>query len=82
MFCISASLITAAVTCVVNSWWTGQPSPSTLHWWIYRYAKHGFNSWKCSNLAWNSSSSPNFYFGILPLCGLQLPLSRKAFVLI
>jgi len=39
-----------------------------------RNAKHGFNSWKWSNLAWNSSSSLTIYFSILSLCGLQLPL--------
>ena len=46
--------------------------------WIYkeftRNAKHGFNSWKWSNLYWNSSSSITIYISILPLCGLQLPL--------
>ena len=39
-----------------------------------RNAKHGFNFWKWSNLAWNSSSSFTIDFSILPLCGLQLPL--------
>jgi len=41
-----------------------------------RNAKHGFNFWKWSSLAWNSSSSRN-YFSILPLCALQLPLREK-----
>ena len=39
-----------------------------------RNAKYGFNSWKWSNLAWDSSSSLTIYFSILSLCGLQLPL--------
>ena len=37
-----------------------------------RNAKHGFDSWKWSNLARNSSSSLTIYLSILPLCGLQL----------
>ena len=57
-FCISASLISAAVKCVTNGWWTGQPSPTALTLnGFTRNAKHGFSSWKCSNQAWNSSSS-------------------------
>jgi len=36
-----------------------------------RNAKHGFDSWKLSNLAWNSSSSLTIY------CGLQLLLREK-----
>jgi len=39
--------------------------------WIYRNAKHGFDSWKWSNLAWNSSSS------LTICCGLQLPFREK-----
>jgi len=39
-----------------------------------RNARHGFNSWKWSNLAWNSCSSLTIYFSIPQLCGLQLPL--------
>jgi len=76
-FSISASLISAAVKCVTNGWWTGQPSPTTL-------TLNGFtrnaklqSSWKCSNLAWNFSSSLKIYFSIHPLCGLQLPLYEK-----
>jgi len=42
-----------------------------------RNAKHGLNSWKWSNLAWNFSSTLTVYFSILPLCGLQLPLHEK-----
>jgi len=77
-FCISASLISAAVKCVTNSWWIGQPSPATLMLnGFTRNANHGFNSWKCSNLGWKSSSSFKIYFSILPLCGLLLPLHEK-----
>ena len=39
-----------------------------------RNTKHGFNSRKWSNLAWNCSSILTIYFGILPLCGLQMLL--------
>ena len=39
-----------------------------------RNAKHGFNSWKWSHLAWNPSSSLTIYFSILLRCGLQMPL--------
>jgi len=42
-----------------------------------RNAKHGLNSWKWPNLAWNSSSSLKIYFSIRPLCGLQLPLREN-----
>ena len=42
-----------------------------------RNAKHGFYSWKWSNLALNSSGSLTIYFGILPLCGLQMPLRER-----
>jgi len=77
-FCISARLISAAVKCVTNGRWTGQPSPNTVTLNGFpRNAKHGFNSWKCSDLAWNSSSRLKIYFSILPLCGLQLPLPEK-----
>ena len=77
-FCISASLVSAAVKFVTNGWWTGQPSPTTLTLnGFTRNAKHGFNSWKCSYLAWNSFSSLKIYFSILPLYGLQLPPREK-----
>jgi len=36
-----------------------------------RNEKHGFNSWKWSNLAWSSSSSLTIYFNIISICGLQ-----------
>jgi len=42
-----------------------------------RNAKHGFNSWKWSELAWNFSNSLTIYFSIFPFCGLQLPLREK-----
>jgi len=42
-----------------------------------RNAKHGFNSWKWSNLAWNFSKGLAIYFSIFPFCGLQLPLREK-----
>jgi len=42
-----------------------------------RNTKHGFNSWKWSNQAWNFSNSLTIYFSIFPLCGLQLPLREK-----
>jgi len=42
-----------------------------------RNTKHGFNSWKWSNLAWNPSTSLTIYFSIFPLCGLQMPLRKK-----
>jgi len=42
-----------------------------------RNAKHGFNSWKWSNLALNSCSSLTICFGILPFCGLQMPLREN-----
>jgi len=45
-------------------------------------AKHGFNSWKWSNLAWSSSNSVTIYFCILPLCGPANSSSRKTSVLI
>jgi len=45
--------------------------------WIYKERKAWFNSWKCPNLAWNSSSSLKIYFSVLPLCGLQSPLRDK-----
>jgi len=41
-----------------------------------RNAKHGFNSWKCSKLTWNSSNG--LYFSILPFCDLQLPFFAKS----
>jgi len=75
--CLSVSLISAAVKFVTNGWWTGQPSPTTLNGFT-RNAKRGFNSWKWSNLAWNSSGGLTIYFGILPLRGLQLPLRAKS----
>ena len=53
--------------------WTAITDTLTLHGFT-RNAKHGFNSWKWSHLAWNSSSSLTIYFSILPLCGLQMPL--------
>ena len=53
--------------------WTAITDTSTLN-GIARNAKHGFNFWKWSNLAWNSSGSITIYFIILPLCGLPLPL--------
>ena len=54
------------------------PVPTTLTLnGFTRNVKHGFNSSKCSNLAWNSSNSLKMYFNILPLCGLQLPLREK-----
>ena len=54
------------------------PLPTTLTLKRFtRNAKHGFNSWKCSNLAWNSSNGLKIYFIILPLCGLQLPLREN-----
>jgi len=54
--------------------WTAITDTLTLSGFV-RNAKHGFKSWKWSNLAWNSTSSLTIYFSILPLCGLQLPLS-------
>ena len=42
-----------------------------------RNAKHGFNSWKWSNLAWNFSNSLAIYFSIFSFCGLQLRLREK-----
>jgi len=56
--------------------WTANAGTSTLNGFT-RNAKHGFNSWKWSNLAWNFSNSLTIYFNILPLCGLQLPLREK-----
>jgi len=53
--------------------WTAITHTLTLNGFT-RNAKHGFNFWKWSNLAWNSSSSFTIDFSILPLCGLQLPL--------
>ena len=45
--------------------WTAINNTLTLNGFT-RNTKHGFNSWKWSNLAWNSSSSLTIYFGILP----------------
>jgi len=45
--------------------------------WTYKECKAWFDSWKCSNLAWNFSSSLTIYFSILPLCSLQLPFREK-----
>ena len=53
--------------------WTTITDTLTLNGFT-RNAKHGFNSWKWSNLTWNFSSSFTIYFSILSLCGLQLPL--------
>jgi len=53
--------------------WTAITDTSTLN-GSARSAKHIYNTWKWSNLAWNSCSSLTMYFCILPLCGLQLPL--------
>ena len=53
--------------------WTANADTLTLNGFT-RNSKPGFNSWKWSNLAWNSSSSITNYFSILPLCGLPLPL--------
>jgi len=55
---------------------TSLPTTFTLNGFT-RNAKRGFNSWKCSNLPWNSSNSLKIYFSVLPLCGLQLPLCEK-----
>jgi len=44
---------------------------------IYKEYKHGFNSWKWSNLTWDSSSSAPIYFSVLPLSGRQMPLHEK-----
>jgi len=56
--------------------WTDITDTSTLNGFT-RNAKHGFSSWKWSNLAWNSSSSLKIYFSILPFSSLQLPLREK-----
>jgi len=63
---------------MTNGWQTGQPSLATLTMnGFTRNAKHGFNSWKWSNLAWSSSSRLTIYFCILPLCGPVIASSQK-----
>ena len=71
------SFVSTAGKFVTNCWRTGQPSLTTLT--MNRFAKnskHGFNSWKWSKQAWNSSTSLFivifFYFVVL-----QLPLREK-----
>jgi len=44
---------------------------------IYKECKAWFNSWKWSNLAWNSSGSLTIYFSVLPLSDRQMPLREK-----
>jgi len=44
---------------------------------ITRNAKHGLNSWKWSNLAWNTSDSLTICFSVLPLSDRQMPLREK-----
>jgi len=61
--------------------WTANTNTLTLNGFA-RSAKHSFDSWKWSNLAWNFSSGLKIYFSILPLCRLQLPLRKKTFILI
>jgi len=56
--------------------WTAITDTLTLNGFT-RNPKHGFNSWKWPNLAWNSFSTLAIYFSILPLCGLQVPLREK-----
>jgi len=56
--------------------WTAITDTSTLNGFA-RNAKHGFDSWKWSNLAWNFSSGFEIYFSILSLRRLQLPLCKK-----
>jgi len=58
---------------VCSKWlanWASTTDALTLNGFT-RNAKHGFDSWKLSNLAWNSSSSLTIY------CGLQLLLREK-----
>jgi len=47
-----------------------------------RNAKHGFNFWKWSNLAWNSSSSFTIYFSYSSTLWSAIVSSRKTLVLI
>ena len=61
-----------------NCWRTGQPSLTALTMnGFTRDAKHGFSSWKWSNLAWNSSSSVTIYFILFRFVVLQFPLREK-----
>jgi len=53
--------------------WTAINDTLTLNRFT-RNTRHGFNSWKWSNLAWNSCSSLTINFSNPQLCGLQLPL--------
>ena len=54
------------------------PCPSAVPASLFtRNTKHGFNSWKWSNLAWTFSSRLTIYFSNLALCGLELPLREK-----
>ena len=53
--------------------WTAITDTLTLNGFT-RNEKHGFNSWKWSNPAWNFPSSLTSFCSILPLCGLQLKL--------
>ena len=58
---------------------TGPPSLTTLTMnGFTRNAKHGFNSWKWSILAWKSFSRLTIYFCILPLCGLANSSSQNS----
>jgi len=84
VFLEPVSFISTADKFVTNRWRTGQPSLTTLTMnGFTRMAKHGFDSWKWSNLAWSSSGSAvTIYFCSFPLCGPANASSRKAFVLI
>jgi len=54
------------------------PCPSAVPASLFtRNTKHGFHSWKWSNLAWTFSSRLTIYFSNLALCGLELPLREK-----
>ena len=82
-FLEAISFVSTVDKFVTNCWLAGQPSLTTLTMNGYtRNAKHGFNSWKWSNLAWSCSSSLTIYFCVLPLCGPAIASSQKAFVLI
>jgi len=83
VFLEPVSFVSTTDKFVTNGWRTGQPSLTTLKMnGFTRNAKHGFNSWKWSNLAWSSSNTVTIFFcKFFQFMVLQMPL-QKACVLI
>jgi len=78
VFLEPVSFVSTADTFVTNGWQIGQPSLTTLTMnGFTKNAKHGFNSWKWSNLAWNSALVLQFIVEFFHFVVLRLPLREK-----